>query len=72
MSVECPNVKFDIFFGHVEIVTTQRWEGRTLILGGYAIHYDKDGNETHRTPNTENCRCTFPEPETRRRWWELW
>lgn len=39
------------FFGHIEIVPTQRTEGNKIIFGGYSIHYDMQGRETHRTPD---------------------
>lgn len=56
------------FLGYVEIVTTERREGNKLILGGYAIHYDRNGKEIRRTPDTANIIATLP----RRRWWEFW
>lgn len=59
------NVKVTAIFGHVQIVPTHRWEGNTLISGGYAIHYDADGNETHRTEDTETSRMICQDAETK-------
>lgn len=65
-------VKIDILFGHIEIVSTRRWDGPYReILGGYAIFYDRDGKETSRTEDTPNIILTYPQPECRR-WWEFW
>ena len=66
-----PKFRVDILYGTVEIVATQRWEGNTLILGGYSIHRDLHGREVSRTADTENVRCTDP-TERARKWWEFW
>lgn len=68
-----PTFRMEILFGHIEIVTTERREGNKLILGGYAIHYDRDGKETHRTEDTPNIICTLPDDMCERRpWWRFW
>lgn len=61
MTDEELSIKFDMFLGHIEIVNTKRWEGDTLILGGYSIHYDRNGVETHRTKDRPNCWLDFSE-----------
>jgi hypothetical protein len=67
-TIETSDVLFniDILFGHIEIVTTQRWEGDKLLLGGYAIHYDRDGKEIRRTPDTVNLVVSNIDAEMRR------
>lgn len=52
-------VKLTVLYGHIKIVETRRWVGGRLFLGGYAIHYDEHGKETHRTPDTVNVICDF-------------
>lgn len=56
-------MRLDVLFGHVEIITTRRWDGDVLILGGYSIHYDGQGKEVRRTPDEETVRCYLPEGE---------
>lgn len=51
--------RVDMVFGSVRIVQTQRQEGNKLIMGGYAIHYDRHGRETRRTPNEDACVLTW-------------
>lgn len=47
--------KVTVNFGYVELVETKKVDpDGTIWLGGYAIHYDGQGNETHRTENTWN------------------
>ena len=55
----------ETFFGHVQIVATHRWEGNTLIVGGYSITYDQHGKEVSRTPDTENARLVCPDEATK-------
>lgn len=57
------NIVANVLFGHVQLVQTERWEGNKLILGGYCIHYDANGNEVSRTKDEPNIVATFPEPE---------
>lgn len=65
-------VKWDAWFGHVEIITTERREGNKLILGGYSIHYDRHGKEVRRTPDTPNIIVTLPDEMYQRPWWKFW
>ena len=62
------NVLINPIFGLIKIVPTERWEGDILILGGYSITYDQNGKEVSRTADTENCRCEFPDEESKKLW----
>jgi hypothetical protein len=42
------------WMGSVELVTTTKREGTRLFMGGYAIHRNYYGEETHRTETTWN------------------
>ncbi len=44
------------YFGYIKLVETHRIEGNDVVLGGYAINYDRNGNELSRTENTDNLR----------------
>ena len=49
----------ELLFGSIRIVTCQKaLEDGSLLMGGYAIHYDRNGRETRRTEPTWNCRLT--------------
>lgn len=44
----------------MRLVTTERWDGKRLILGGYSISYDRQGNEIRRTKDEPNVVVIFP------------
>jgi hypothetical protein len=59
-------VTITVLYGRVEIVNTRRWEGDKLICGGYAIHHDRNGKETHRTADEPLSSLDFSEcPENK-------
>ena len=65
-------IRLEYLFGHIEIVTTSKWEGPyRQILGGYSITYDQHGKEVSRTQDTPNVVLEWPQPDPRR-WWEFW
>jgi hypothetical protein len=43
-----------MIFGTIEIVTTRQAVGDKIFMGSYAIHRDREGRETRRTPNEWN------------------
>ena len=45
-----------LIYGHCKIAETFSSDGKHLLLGGYSITYDKDGNEVSRTENQWNVR----------------
>jgi hypothetical protein len=52
-------VRIDALFGHVEIVTTRRWDGEKLILGGFSRHYDRNGALERETEPIDNIAMDY-------------
>lgn len=44
-------VDLDLILGHIRIIQTTERRGTKILMGSYAIHYDRHGMETHRTEN---------------------
>lgn len=42
-------ITVNAIFGHMRMVETQRWEGDSLVLGGYCVVLDRNAIEVSRT-----------------------
>lgn len=49
-------VNLDVLLGSIKIVQVAEQRGTDIWMGGYSIHYDRHGKETHRTETKWNCR----------------
>lgn len=50
----------EIVSGWVRLIQTAAWFDQKLWLGGYAIHYDRDGKEKSRSSNSWYCSLEGP------------
>jgi hypothetical protein len=55
----CDQQKIKIPKGYSRLVEIVRADRGKIVLGGYVIHYDRDGNEIGRTEPVDNVELSF-------------
>lgn len=53
-------IKITVKYGHIQLFPAYKLDtDGSILMGGYAIHYDQNGNVEKRTPTEYYSRLTF-------------